>query len=330
MSVHRHFIFMEGVLVLFCSISPFSFSSGDKTIANRTLFHASHPDSLSPTVEIANQNINTATNFPDPNFRAVAENYMGVSPGGVFSAEKAARKNAAWYCYFNKIESLEGIQFFTALTVFDCSGNKITQVDVSKNTALAELGCGGNRLTVLDVSKNAALTTLGCGGNQLTGLDLSKNIGLQKLYCYDNRLKVLNVSKNAALTYLDCSYNQLPSLDISNSPALKTLYCYCNQLTALDVSKNPALIDMQCCFNQLISVASMLKLPNLQTLDIRYNYLDCKNWSDVQTLIKRIGEPVYDTYDSLLSGAVYSPQKAFDPYKCGQTEISRWKQYEKN
>lgn len=33
------------------------------------------------------QHINTPDNFPDPNFRAFVEEYMGVEPGGEFTAE---------------------------------------------------------------------------------------------------------------------------------------------------------------------------------------------------------------------------------------------------
>ncbi|MBR5690179.1 MAG: leucine-rich repeat domain-containing protein, partial [Prevotella sp.] len=62
-----------------------------------------------------------------------------------------------------------------------CYGNRLTSLDVSKNTALTYLDCTGpgtgggrcNELTSLDVSKNTALTDLRCSGNLLTSLDLS-------------------------------------------------------------------------------------------------------------------------------------------------------------
>jgi len=53
------------------------------------------------------------------------------------------------------------------LTEFDCSGNKLTTLDVSKNTALIWLLCEENQLTTLDVSKNAAMLTLDCRYNKI-------------------------------------------------------------------------------------------------------------------------------------------------------------------
>jgi Leucine-rich repeat (LRR) protein len=156
--------------------------------------------------------------------------------------------------YRESIQSLKGIEYFTALTYLNCSFNPLTSLDVSKNTALTYLNCNGNQLTLLDVSKNTALTELYCTGNQLTSLDVSKNTALTSLNCYLNLLTSIDVSKNTALTYLSCSYNQLTSLDLSKNTALTRLDCYSNQLTSLDVSKNTALTQLYCYSNQLTSL----------------------------------------------------------------------------
>ena len=152
------------------------------------------------------------------------------------------------------LASLEGIEYFTALTTLFCVNNQLTALDVSKNTALTELYCYGNQLTALDVSKNTALTELSCYNNQLTALDVSKNAALTELGCYYNQLTALDVSKNTALTILDCYNNQLTALDVSKNTALTELYCYGNQLTALDVSKNTALTSLDCYNNQLTAL----------------------------------------------------------------------------
>ena len=47
---------------------------------------------------------------------------------------------------------------------------------------LENLSCYNNRLTSLDVSKNTALEELGCSNNKLTELDVSNNINLKGLY----------------------------------------------------------------------------------------------------------------------------------------------------
>ena len=209
-------------------------------------------------------------NFPDENFRSwlLSQSY---SSDGVLTEEEIAGVNKI-NVYRESIQSLKGIEYFTALTYLDCSFNPLTSLDVSKNTALTYLNCNGNQLTLLDVSKNTALTELYCDGNQLTSLDVSKNTALTSLDCYLNQLTSIDVSKNTALTYLSCSYNQLTSLDLSKNTSLTRLDCYSNKLTSLDLSKNTSLTDLFCINNQLTSL-DVSKNTSLTRLDCYSNQL---------------------------------------------------------
>ncbi len=151
--------------------------------------------------------------------------------------------------YVGKLTSLKGIEYFESLTSLCCDGNRLTSLDVSKNTALTKLWCVGNQLTALDVSKNTALKILVCCSCRLTALDVSNNTALTSLSCDGNQLKTLDVSRNIALTYLDCGGNRLTALDVSKNTALTYLICDGNRLTTLDVSKNTALIGLYCKYN---------------------------------------------------------------------------------
>ena len=131
------------------------------------------------------------------------------------------------------ITSLKGIEFFPNLKKLDCGHNRLTSLDVSKNTVLQELVCWENQLTSLDVSQNTALQELECFENKLTSLDVSQNPALQKLSCWDNRLTELDVSKNTELTYLECGRNQLTELDVSQNTKLTELYFVSNKITSL-------------------------------------------------------------------------------------------------
>ena len=131
------------------------------------------------------------------------------------------------------ITSLKGIEFFPNLKKLDCGHNRLTSLDVSKNTVLQELVCWENQLTSLDVSQNPALQKLNCGHNRLTSLDVSKNTELTYLKCSYNRLTELDVSKNTELTYLDCGYNRLTELDVSQNTKLTALYFVSNKITSL-------------------------------------------------------------------------------------------------
>ena len=160
----------------------------------------------------------------------------------------------------------------TALISLNCSNNQLTSLDVSGCTALTKLYCCCNQLTSLDVSMNTALTTLDCSGNRLASLDVSKNTALTRLYCYDNQLTSLDVSKNTALTRLYCYSNPLTSLDVSKNTALTEIYCSGNQLTSLDVSNNTALTELDCSWNQLTSL-DVSKNTALTKLDCSNNAL---------------------------------------------------------
>lgn len=92
-----------------------------------------------------------------------------------------------------QLTNLEGVEYFTKLTELHCNNNKLTKLDVTKNTELTVLNCPLNQLTSLDVSNNTKLIQLMCFSNQLTSLDVSKNTNLSGLKCNENRLTTLDV-----------------------------------------------------------------------------------------------------------------------------------------
>jgi len=145
-----------------------------------------------------------------------------------------------------ELTSLRGIEYFESLTKLYCPCNRLTSLDVRKNTALTVLVCFCNYLTSLNVSKNTALKELMCDNNRLTLLDVSKNTALTKLVCYENQLTSLDMSNCTVLTTLWCDGNELTSLDVRKNTMLTSLGCFANQLTSLDVRKNTALTYLSC------------------------------------------------------------------------------------
>ena len=210
-------------------------------------------------------------NFPDDTFRAYISNLTGVPEGDMLNEEKLQSVKSI-NVNQKGISSLQGIEYFTALTSLDCFYNQLTSLNVSHNTVLKELRCQSNRLTNLDVSKNTTLTWLDCSCNQLTTLDVSHNTALEELVCESNQLTNLDVSHNTVLEELVCESNQLTSLDVSHNTALISLICRSNQLTSLDVSHNTALIYLYCESNQLtnLDISNNAKLSHLWC---NYNHL---------------------------------------------------------
>ena len=152
---------------------------------------------------------------------------------------------------------------------FECSGENITSLDVSKNSQLKVLDCSQNSLTSLDVSKNTNIGTLNCSNNNLSSLSISKNTVLSILKCSDNRIASLDLSKNTGLFELICSNNKLTSLDLSKQNRLQEVHCDNNQLSSLIVSKQATgLVEVRCTQNQIQGasmdalIASLPKLNN--------------------------------------------------------------------
>ncbi|GHU90210.1 hypothetical protein FACS1894202_09640 [Clostridia bacterium] len=257
--------------------------------------------------------------FTDANFLAEVRTKVGKPTGSILYSDVSGITEIS---IMNKqISSLNGIEYFTALTYLECVENQLITLDVSKNTALTYLGCANNQLTTLDLSPNTALIYLFCSFNPLTTLDVSKNTALEYLscsftplttldvskntaltvfYCAENQLATLDVSKNTALTFLQCDSNQLTTLDISKNTALDILRCENNQLTTLDVSKNIALGGLSCYNNQLTTL-DISKNNALTLLEVHNNYLPSK------TAIIGLNE------SKLTGGFTYEPQRTGTP-----------------
>ena len=168
--------------------------------------------------------------FPDPNFEvvvrdAIEEQAFKYEPTNeVFDIDvkPITYIDASW----RDIDHVTGIEWLSSLTAFYCSGNNLTNLDVSANTALEYLHCSYNGLTNLDVSANTALILLYCDDNSLTNLDVSANTALTDLYCYNNNLTNLDVSANTALTWLDCNGNPLVEIIVGDTNNLPATFSY--------------------------------------------------------------------------------------------------------
>lgn len=77
-----------------------------------------------------------------------------------------------------------------------------------------ELSVKNNKLTALDISKNTLLKSLYAGNNELSEFDVSCNAELEYLYIENNDAAKLDVSKNTLLKSLNVENNKLATLDL--------------------------------------------------------------------------------------------------------------------
>lgn len=85
-----------------------------------------------------------------------------------------------------ELKSLRGIEFMTSLTELQCYANRLSSLDISKNTKLETLYCADNSLTDIRLGENANISYLSCQRNNLTSLDLRYCKNLTYLNCVSN------------------------------------------------------------------------------------------------------------------------------------------------
>ncbi len=168
------------------------------------------------------------TNFPDENFRSYLKSlWYGLD--GVITDKEISRVTSIGINN-QGIQSLKGIEFFTALSKLIYYDNEpsMTSIDLSKNTALTFLSIGGTLIESIDLSNNTALTSLYIDSNKLTSLDVSRNTALTTITCFSNQLTSLDLSQNTALERVDCYKNQIKGEDmdalVANLPARSGRY----------------------------------------------------------------------------------------------------------
>lgn len=161
--------------------------------------------------------------FHDKAFEAYClENFDSNHDGRIsrYEAQRVLRMD----CPDRGIASMTDIRDFVNLQRLDCSGNTLTQLDLTASTRLERLDCSSNALTSLDINGLRSLTELNCSANRLPNLDLRSNASLAQLDCRVNALTTLDLKA--------CSANL--RADVSGNPALTTVYALSSQSVNFD------------------------------------------------------------------------------------------------
>lgn len=230
--------------------------------------------------------------IPDEIFKNYLLNNEAINTNGDNEIQITEAQNFTGriYCFDMGISDLTGIEAFTSITSLHCGLNRLTSLNITKNTALITLNCSLNQLTSLDVQNNTNLVELDCSQNKITALNVSNNTKLKELSCFVNKLTALDVQKNVALQTLICSTNQLTDLNLEKNIDLEMLVCNKNKITALDLSKNNNLAFLFCESNKLVSLnlknnhnTQMERIrtdnnPNLRCIEVDNPTFSTENW----------------------------------------------------
>lgn len=243
---------------------------------------------LLPTVAFAADGVDIdETTFPDANFRQYVKDKFDKDKNNVLSADEIAAVKDIRPTY-RDISSLTGVEHFNNLERLNVQDNeKLTTLDLSKNTALVSLLCSNTNLTSLDTSHNTKLVFLECNEvSTLTSLNVRRNTELKQLSCRDNALTALDLTNNTALEKLDCGGNEFTTLDLSKNTSLKYFGFFNGKLSSLDLTNNTNLEELYFCGNNFstIDVSKNTKLKYLHLFGNQLITLDTSKNSNLQRL----------------------------------------------
>ncbi|WP_397303514.1 T9SS type A sorting domain-containing protein [Nonlabens ulvanivorans] len=137
---------------------------------------------------------------------------------------------------YKSINSLEGLQSFTNLTVLDAFGNNINYVPNLNLPLLNSLSLADNNLSSLNLSGVPSLTELFISYNQITSIDITSLTSLTTMTSVENNIQHIDLSQNISLQLLSLSQNPLTSIDITSNPSLTELELIDTFITQLDIS----------------------------------------------------------------------------------------------
>ena len=256
-----------------------------------------------------------STNFPDSTFRQYIQNNFDKDKDGQLSSDEVSQAREV-DVKESGITSLKGIEYLTSLERLTCNSNKLTALDVSKNTGLKVLRCYGNDIKTLDVSKNTALVTLSCFNCGLTVLDVSRNLDLEELSFGTDSITSIDLSNNTNLKDLSCTYGKLTSLNVSANKNLYRLACFYNQLTSLNLKNNTKLVNLNISNNQ-ISGIDLSKCPELQYLVVSNNKLTSLDLSHNEKL-----NALYTSYNQISKLDISMCSELVNAYQNGEKKDS--------
>jgi hypothetical protein len=149
-----------------------------------------------PLTTVAKNNL--LVEIPDQNFR----NWLKEKMPNAFAGDYLNSKHND-VIYMKNIDvagkgisSLQGIEYFTGLENLDCSGNKLSSLDLSKNTALTDVKFDGNPLTSLDLRGLRAMNTLTDLSDNTTITTLKVHVKLRD----DARISAMRQRRGKSLT----------------------------------------------------------------------------------------------------------------------------------
>lgn len=204
--------------------------------------------SMNSSLKTFNANFNTfktlnTDNNPDLELLSIDSNE--VPPILNFSNNSKLKSLSTPMCSIEGFIGEDGyydISNLTELEFLDLYDNKLSSVDITKNTKLKEIRINiGNEIASIDFSNNLILETILANNSGLKGsLDISNLSELKILNIGYNDVNSIDLSNNTKLEYLELNGNKIEGeIDVSNCTNLLEFYANNgNNITCIKVNQN--------------------------------------------------------------------------------------------
>lgn len=174
-----------------------SLSTGDYTVELVDYDNNIHsPFNVSVTNQFKDIELNE-TNFPDPMFRQVLYKSFDVNKDNILSVNELLhiRGFSLTDLGYSGINSIVGINKLYALNSFDCSKQKISDINISELFNLTYFNCQSSNVKSLKISNCPNLTSLMVQYNNLVALDLTNCNNLKSVNMVGN-VREIEVNDN--------------------------------------------------------------------------------------------------------------------------------------
>ncbi len=196
------------------------------------------------------------------------------------------------------------------LTMLNCNGQQVTNIDVTQAPNLRSLYCHNNLLESIALSKASKLTDLDLSNNlfankisittkshpMLENINLANNeltnngtmgnfnfpaTNLQYVNISNNKFVKLNFKNSNLFDALFCADNKISSIDLSTNAETTTLYAPNNEIKTLKLAESNGMKQLVAPNNKLTTL-DLSGSESLQTLNVSHNALTSMSFANVK------------------------------------------------
>jgi hypothetical protein len=193
-----------------------------------------------------------------------------------FSGIRFGKVTGDFNCSYNKLTNLEGAPQEVGGD-FYCSNNQLKSLVGAPQVVKGDFSCSNNKLKSLVGAPQEVKGSFHCGNNKITSLEGAPQKVGRHFYCSNNQLTSLVGAPQEVGCTFKCSCNKLTNLEGAPQEVGGDFCCNNNRLTSLVGSPQVVGRDFDCSYNKLTNLQGIHKVG--ASVDFKYNAVGKKTLS---------------------------------------------------